>query len=143
MVEVRSLNFFMCSQVMSMHSMMSSLHPLCCRPILLYRYANINEPPLPTIPHMHTHVPDEVAMGKAAAIHKALYSKYTHCVHTSCNMHTLGLQVPSILSEELKYNPFMLTDSDILKDALGLPHHTPPAEVLARLRQRKDNFRTN
>ncbi|XP_064404294.1 probable hydrolase PNKD [Halichondria panicea] len=51
--------------------------------------------------------------------------------------------VPSILLEELKYNPFMLTDSDILKDALGLPHHTPPAEVLARLRQRKDNFRTN
>lgn len=40
----------------------------------------------------------------------------------------------------MDYNPFMATDKDYLKDALGLPRHAPPTEVLAELRKQKNNF---
>lgn len=53
------------------------------------------------------------------------------------------LQVPSILSEELQYNPFMLTEERSLKEALGLPPATQPAQVLAELRRQKNLFDKN
>lgn len=49
-------------------------------------------------------------------------------------------QVPSILSEELRYNPFMMTNDPSLKDALGLPGNTQPAQVLAELRKQKNQY---
>lgn len=56
---------------------------------------------------------------------------------------SLDLQVPSILSEELQYNLFMNPRSagTDLKDALGLPHHTNDARVLAELRNQKNAYK--
>ena len=56
---------------------------------------------------------------------------------------SLDLQVPSILSEELQYNFFMNPRSGgtDLKDALGLPHHTNDARVLAELRNQKNAYK--
>ena len=50
------------------------------------------------------------------------------------------MQVPSILSEEVQYNPFMLTTEPSLKEALGVPASTPPSRVLAELRRQKNRF---
>ena len=50
------------------------------------------------------------------------------------------LKVPSILSEEVQYNPFMRTEDPALKEALGLPASTPAPEVLAELRKQKNAF---
>lgn len=49
-------------------------------------------------------------------------------------------QVPSTLSEEMRYNPFLLTEHPHLKEALGLPGTTPPAKVLAVLRNKKNRY---
>lgn len=40
----------------------------------------------------------------------------------------------------MEYNPFMATDRDYLKDALGLPRHANPTHVLAELRKQKNAF---
>ena len=52
-------------------------------------------------------------------------------------------QVPSILSEELQYNPFLQTEETHLKEALGLPPNTEAAQVLAELRRQKNTFDRN
>lgn len=49
--------------------------------------------------------------------------------------------VPSVLSEELQYNPFLMPEASLVKDALGLPHSTPPADVLAELRRVKNSYK--
>lgn len=56
---------------------------------------------------------------------------------------SLSLQIPSILSEELKHNLFMCPRMGgiCLKDALGLPHHCNESTVLAELRKRKDAYK--
>lgn len=41
----------------------------------------------------------------------------------------------------MQYNPFMATDKDYLKDALGLPRHTSSTQVLAELRRQKNTFK--
>jgi hypothetical protein len=41
----------------------------------------------------------------------------------------------------MEYNPFMATDRDYLKDALGVPRHASPTQVLAELRRQKNSFR--
>lgn len=40
----------------------------------------------------------------------------------------------------MEYNPFMATDRDYLKDALGLPRQANPTQVLAELRKQKNTF---
>jgi len=56
---------------------------------------------------------------------------------------SLSLQIPSILSEELKHNLFMCPrmGGTHLKDALGLPHHCNESTVLAELRKQKDTYK--
>ena len=51
-------------------------------------------------------------------------------------------QVPSILSDELLYNPFMRTSSGVLKTALGVSLQSSPSEVLLELRKQKNAFRS-
>ena len=46
-----------------------------------------------------------------------------------------------MLSEELQYNPFLMPEASLVKDALGLPHSTPPADVLAELRRVKNSYK--
>ncbi len=55
--------------------------------------------------------------------------------------HTHTHQIPTTVSEELEYNPFMLTHSDMVREALGLPPSTEQVDVLIALRQRKDDFK--
>lgn len=50
------------------------------------------------------------------------------------------MQVPSILSEELTYNPFLFTESPDLKDALGMTTDSTPAQVLAEVRKQKNIY---
>ncbi len=48
--------------------------------------------------------------------------------------------VPTQLSAEIAYNPFLQADQAPLRDAVGLPQ-TPPAQVFAWLRTGKDSFK--
>lgn len=48
--------------------------------------------------------------------------------------------VPTQLSAEIAYNPFLQADQAPLRDAIGLPQ-TPPAQVFAWLRTGKDSFK--
>mmetsp|Transcript_6038 Transcript_6038/g.10723 ORF Transcript_6038/g.10723 Transcript_6038/m.10723 type:complete len:316 (+) Transcript_6038:55-1002(+) len=45
--------------------------------------------------------------------------------------------VPSVLAEELKYNPFLRTNSDSIQKATGL---VDPVQVMSKLRSLKNNF---
>lgn len=47
--------------------------------------------------------------------------------------------VPSLLSLELATNPFLRTDTDTVRAAVGLPD-APASQVFAAVRQRKDTF---
>ena len=98
---------------------------------------------------------EQMAVGKAATCTKTSNSKSQWSAQSICDdvilvmQHTvilspsLDLQVPSILSEELQYNLFMNLSSGGtgLKDALGLPHHTNNARVLAELRKQKNAYK--
>lgn len=48
--------------------------------------------------------------------------------------------VPSTVADELAANPFLRTDSEVIKSALKMPANTDPVEVFAELRRRKDRF---
>lgn len=52
-----------------------------------------------------------------------------------------SMQVPSVLSEELQYNLFMHSHSCELKNALGLSLQSSEAQVLSKLRKRKNDFK--
>mmetsp|Transcript_67168 Transcript_67168/g.202745 ORF Transcript_67168/g.202745 Transcript_67168/m.202745 type:complete len:266 (+) Transcript_67168:3-800(+) len=48
--------------------------------------------------------------------------------------------VPMLLGHEKATNPFLRADSDMLREAVGLPPGTSPTEVFAEVRKRKDTF---
>jgi hydroxyacylglutathione hydrolase len=48
--------------------------------------------------------------------------------------------IPAVLSEELRYSPFLRTEQASVKDVLGLPHTASQDRVLAELRHRKDVY---
>lgn len=48
--------------------------------------------------------------------------------------------VPSLLAEERATNPFLRADEAAVSRAVGMDRNTPPAQVFAELRRRKDVF---
>jgi len=48
--------------------------------------------------------------------------------------------IPSTIGEELQCNPFMRVEKDELKRALDLPTNSDPVQVMAKLRQMKDQW---
>jgi hydroxyacylglutathione hydrolase len=48
--------------------------------------------------------------------------------------------IPAVLSEELRYSPYLQTCRASVKDLLGLPPHTSEDQVLAELRRRKNLY---
>jgi len=48
--------------------------------------------------------------------------------------------VPMLLGHEKATNPFLLADSESVREAVGLPAGTSATEVFAEVRKRKDNF---
>jgi len=52
-----------------------------------------------------------------------------------------GHSVPSTIGEEKLYNPFMRLHSPKLRTSLGLAQDTPVVEVMAKLRERKNNWK--
>ena len=51
-----------------------------------------------------------------------------------------ALQVPAVLSEELRYSPYLQTGRPSVRALLGLPDHAREDLVLAELRRRKDLY---
>jgi len=49
--------------------------------------------------------------------------------------------VPSTVAEEKSYNPFMRLHSPEIRLSLGLGHEAPDVDVMAALRQRKNNWK--
>lgn len=48
--------------------------------------------------------------------------------------------VPMLLRHEKETNPFLLADSERMRETLGFPHGTTPVEVFTEVRRRKDQF---
>ncbi len=92
-----------------------------------------------------------MAVGEATERKRTVHRKYINYVaniiyklsHSGLaygSQHLCFWQVPSILSEELQFNPFMLTGSSFLGDLLNPSGTLSESEILAEVRRRKNLF---
>lgn len=75
------------------------------------------------------------------AVHFGGVPRLTERAEVISEMRAAGqATVPTLLGHEKATNPFLLADSDGVRDAAGLPEGAAPVEVWAAVRRAKDDF---
>ena len=80
-------------------------------------------------------------MGSSAKTKKDSYSKSSLLFMHKHTHSLITMQIPAVLSEELRYSPYLQTNKTSVKDLVGLPHQASEDKVLAELRHRKNMYK--